>query len=181
MKKKNEMLAKLRKLRALSEDKNTTKGERNAAKIKYLRFKAKYKLNDEKEEETKLFSLKATNDYEGHLIIRLLYSFGIYRIFHVKRTSKFKLSFYSTKSLFLLIEDDFQFYKEKLNKILLGTSYRFFVNQFPTSFSSADKDSKEYQREQQEELDKEIISAFRNSSWIDNLKYDDKKKKIEGK
>lgn len=169
---KENKLEKLKKLRALSEDKSTTDAERQLAYQKYTEFKEKYHLNDD-EEEKKRFEIRVKNFYEWELFAYIAWSFGIEDTYKQKYCSKFKIIFYCTQNIFLALTDDFDFHKKNLHSILLGTAIKYMHVQVK-------KPKPATETEKNNSYDEILLKAYWGNTWLDNEDYN-QKKKIENK
>ncbi|MDH6456945.1 hypothetical protein M2102_000560 [Fusobacterium sp. PH5-7] len=165
------MLDKLRKLRALSQDMTTTEAERELAYKRYQEIKKKYAVDDsELEEKEERFHIRVQNTFEKDLLRYILWSFDL-TSYTEKHCSKLKVIFYTKKSVYEAIQDDFKFHSRKTNAILDGVLTKYLHTQIkePELVASSETINN---------LDPDMLKAYWNNSWMNNENYS-KKLKIE--
>lgn len=169
---KENKLEKLKKLRALSEDSSTTQAERELAYQRYIDFKAKYSLDDiESEERTEKLFIRVKNEYEEELLNYIAYSFGI-DTYKEKGCSKLKVVFVIKRSIYIAIEDDYNFHKNNIFSILRGILVKYLHTQVKPPIPVTDGN---YVKN-----DKNFLKAYWGNAWLNDEAYR-KKLKLENK
>lgn len=164
------IIEKLKKIRALSVDSGASEDERKTAFEMYTKLKEKYNVELENE-VIKTYSILTKNEFERTILYGVLLSFNL-EAYTMKTQSKRRLFFETSASIYTLIEDDFNFHKEKITEILKG----IIVKYCHTQIFIPKKNSSDEEEENEVDYSPEFLKAYFSNTWLENEEYSTKKK-----
>ena len=134
----------------------------------YIKLKEKYGVELE-DEVIKTYSILTKNEFERTVLYGVLLSFNL-EAYTMKTQSKRRLFFETSSSAYTLIEDDFNFHKEKITEILKGIIVKYCHTQIliPKEKSSDEENEVNYSPE--------FLKAYFSNTWLENEEYSPKKK-----
>ena len=128
---KDKILEKIKKMKAIINDRAAPEGEKEVAKLAIDRILKKYPdidYIDEIEEEEVINYVKTKNRYERDILVMICASYGI-DSYTEKYKNKLTIKIYSTQTLFNLILEEFQYHRNII-KVQLDMLTVAYIHQF---------------------------------------------------
>lgn len=160
------IIDRLKKLKALADDKRASTEERNNALAKYMDLKEKYNVELD-EEETSFYSILCKDEYMKTVLYSIIKSFKL-ECYILKKKSKRRICFECSKNLYELILDEYKFHEKKVEQILTGTLVKYCHSQIYFPQEECESSS--------EEPSREFMKAYLGNSWLNKENFSNTKK-----